>query len=156
MNIRVASVEVAERLLESAMSGLEDEPGVSRRTQLLPSNRHSEFARHIEPGSRWRIPVDLHSGEVVDGVAAALDQSKNPLETTLAAGDAEGGSRLKTELAQSDDIGQIETTEPIVIGNIQKNSIWLDWRNRHGISDLDHFLVLKTVAFSRMVPDASR
>jgi hypothetical protein len=102
------------------------------------------------------LPADLHSGEVVDGVAAALDQSKNPLETTLAAGDAEGGSRLKTELAQSDDIGQIETTEPIVIGNIQKNSIWLDWRNRHGISDLDHFLVLKTVAFSRMVPDASR
>lgn len=106
MNIRVASVEVAERLLESAMSGLEDEPGVSRRTQLLPSNRHSEFARHIEPGSRWRIPVDLHSGEVVDGVAAALDQSKNPLETTLAAGDAEGGSQAE------DRVGSIRRYRP--------------------------------------------
>jgi hypothetical protein len=80
MNIRVGSVVVAERLLPPAISGLEDEPGVSRRTQLLLSNRHSELAWHIEPGSRWRIPVDLQSREVVNGVAAPLDQSKNPIE----------------------------------------------------------------------------
>src|SRR5271156_742193 len=34
---------------------LEDEPGVPCRIELLPGNRHPEFAGHIEAGSRWRI-----------------------------------------------------------------------------------------------------
>ena len=156
MDLQVSAVQIAQGFQGPAALGLADESSVTGAIQFRPGHGKTKLKRHIEPGRVGAVQVQVDAREVVNRIAATSHKVENSIQAPFSAGYAEGGSRLKTELAQSDDIGQIETTEPIVIGNIQKNSIWLDWRNRHGISDLDHFLVLKTVAFSRMVPDASR
>jgi hypothetical protein len=67
----------------------------------------------------------------MDGLTAALNQSKYSIQATLTAGNAQCRSRLKAELSETYDVCKIRSTETIVIGDVQKDGIGLDTGNRH-------------------------
>src|SRR5271154_7121593 len=67
----------------------------------------------------------------MNGVAATLNQGEDTIEPPLATGNAEGGTRLETEVTQPDDVSQIGTTEADIIRNIQEDSVRLEGRNWH-------------------------
>jgi hypothetical protein len=63
--------------------GLECEPGMTGRIELLPSNREAKLTRHVETGSRRWVPVDFDSGQIMNRITAALDQGKDSIQTAL-------------------------------------------------------------------------
>jgi hypothetical protein len=86
VDVGVRSVQIAQRLLEATTTGLEDEPGVTGRVELLPSNGEAKLARHVETRSRRRLPVNFDSGQIVNRITATLDQGKDSIQTALATG----------------------------------------------------------------------
>jgi hypothetical protein len=139
------------------MARLENEPCVAGRVELLPGDGHTEFTWHVETRCGRRLPVHLHAREIVNGIPAALNKCKYPVQTPFAAWNAKGGQRLKAELRESNDVGQVLTTEAVVVRNVQEDGVGLDWRERHWLTDLKIYLLgLATVAFSFPVPDPPR
>ena len=59
----------------------------------------------------------------MNGVAATLNQIHDPVQTPIAARYSESYPRFEAEMDQAHDVGKIETTKPIVIGNVQEDSI---------------------------------
>ena len=79
------------------------------------------------------MPVQLDPRKIVNGIAAALNESKNAIKPAIGSGDSERGARLKAEVSQANDVGEIKTAEAFVVGDIHENGIWLNWR-RHACS----------------------
>ena len=59
-------------------------------------------------------------------IAATLDESQNPVETTFAARNSKRCTRFKAKFRQSDDVRQLATTKAAVVRDIEKNSVLLD------------------------------
>jgi len=118
MYIWIGAVEITERLLQTTMAGLENEPCVTGRIELLPRDRHAKLKGHVEARSLRRVPINLDSRQIMDRIAAALNQSQDSIQSTLAPGDTQSGTGIKTELGQADDVSQVFTTKARVVGNI--------------------------------------
>jgi hypothetical protein len=54
----------------------------------------------------------------VNGVAATSNQIHDPVQTPTAARYSQSYAGFETEMDKAHDVGKIEATKPIVIGNI--------------------------------------
>lgn len=99
--VGIRSTQIAERFCRPAMNSLEYEPIVRRRRYFCSSNCKTEFKGHIESRSCGRGPVDFHSREVVDGIAAATEQIQNLVQPILPARNLNSRARVQTEVYKS-------------------------------------------------------
>jgi len=89
-------------------------------------------------------------------IAAALNESKNSVQATLATGNPESCAGFQSELRQPNNIGKIESAKTLVVRNIEKYGVLLNGSRGHRLSDLDYFPVLKAAPFSLEGSEESR
>ena len=79
--------------------------------------------------------VQLDTREIMDGKLATLDQREDAIEPPFAAGDSERDAWFKSQITETDNIGQIESAVSIVVGDVQEDCVRANAR-RHSIPSL--------------------
>ena len=123
MDVCVRSIKITEGFVQTAIDGLKDVPIMTPRLLLRPCDGEPEFKWHIEPGSTGGCTVQLHSRKIMDRMAAALNEIQNPVETALAAGDAESDARFQPETQQARNVREIETPKAMIVWDIEKDGV---------------------------------
>jgi len=94
MDVRIAAVQVAQRLLNSSLLGFKDKPTVPARVELGPGHGQAKLKRHIEAWGAMRISIQLNAGEIVNRISATLYQLQDSIQSALASGNSEGSARF--------------------------------------------------------------
>ncbi len=121
MNIRVRSVQVAQRFLQAVLPGFEYKPFMLRAGTKRPIDRESKLERHIEARCYRRVPIKLDPRQVVKGVAAFPNQFDDSLEPPFAAGNLDGCSRSQTESAETSDECKIKILVVAVVRDVEES-----------------------------------
>ncbi len=122
MDIRIGTVKVAQRLVEATPDGFEYEPIVPSSLRLDGRHHQPEFKRHIESGRGRRLPIKLHTREIVKRIPTSLDQAEDAVEPPFAPRNFHGCPWRESESAEPSDKGQIELFVPFVVRNVQESS----------------------------------
>lgn len=119
MNVDFGPIQIAERLVHSALHGFANVPSLPA-VGVFARDRQSQFERHVEARSTRRFPIDLHAGKIVEGVSALIDQRDDPIQPALAGGDFQSCSGYQAERAYTGNIGEVELLKSSIIRNVQK------------------------------------
>ena len=128
VNVRIGSVQIAQRFRETVMPRFEDKPFVARAGSERPIYRKSKLEGHIESWRWRRIAVNLDSRQIVKRVSASSNQLDNSLEPSFRARNFNCRSRSQSERAQASHKGQIETLVTIVVRNVEECGLLLSAR----------------------------
>src|SRR5215469_1776496 len=123
VNIWIRSVQVAQRFRKTVRPGLEHEPFMPRTRAKRPIDCQPKLKGHVEARCWWRVPVKLHSGQVVKRVAAFPNQLDDALEPTFAAGNLNSRARSQTKCAETGDKSQIEIFVVTVVGDVEESGL---------------------------------
>jgi len=85
MNSDIRSVYIAQGLVDSMAQSLANVPSLSSVNAIL-RNGEPQFERHVEPRRNGRLPVPLHSGEIMNRVGALIDEAEDSIQPALACG----------------------------------------------------------------------
>ena len=107
VNVRIGSVQIAQRFRESVRRGFKDEPFVARAGAERPIDRKSQLEGHIESWRRRRMAVEVDSRQIVKLISAAANQLDDSLEATFRAGNLNCRSWSQSECTQTGNEGQI-------------------------------------------------
>ena len=121
MNIRVRSVQIAQRFLQAVLPGFEYKPFMLRAGTKRPIDRESKLEGHIEARCYRRVPIKLDPRQVVKGVAAFPNQFDDSLEPPFAAGNLDGRSRSQTESAETSDKCKIKILVVTVVRDVEES-----------------------------------
>jgi len=121
--IGIDAAQIAQRLRCSAINGLKYEQTIQGRIGLGRSYGKAKLGRHIEARRRGRSPIQLHSGKIVNRVAATADQLENLIQAISPAWYFERCARVQAEMNQACNVGKIQTAELIVIWDIQEYGV---------------------------------
>ena len=121
VNIRVRSVQIAQRFLQAVLSGFEYKPFMLRAGTKRPIDRESKLEGHIEARCHRRVPIRLDPRQIVKGVAAFPNQFDDSLEPAFAAGDLDGRSRSQTESAETSDKCKIKILVVTVVRDVEES-----------------------------------
>ena len=121
VNIRVRSVQVAQRFLQAVLPGFEYKPFMLRAGTKRPIDRESKLEGHVEARCCRRVPVKLNPRQVVKRVAAFPNQFDDSLEPPFAAGNLDGCSRSQTESAETSDKCKIKILVVTVIRDVEES-----------------------------------
>src|SRR5205814_205281 len=83
----------------------QDDPSVLRRAVGAQRNRQSQLEWHVEAR---RSMAQLHATEVVERIAAALEQPENATQTTLRTRQPESRPRVQAKCDESGHKGDIQ------------------------------------------------
>jgi hypothetical protein len=89
MDVKVRGCHVTEGLAGAPTNGRHCEEGVALWMKLAPCNRKTKFEGHIEAGRICAGPVHLYAREIVDRVAAGLEQFEDSVDSCAPTGDCE-------------------------------------------------------------------
>jgi hypothetical protein len=67
MNVRIIPIQITQRLLNSVIRLLKDDPVMRVVLRHCHGNGETEFKWHVEPRAFLRSRGELHTREVVDG-----------------------------------------------------------------------------------------
>jgi len=121
VNIRVRSVQIAQRFLQAVLPGFEYKPFMLRAGTQRPIDRESKLEGHIEARCHRRVPIRLDPRQIVKGVAAFPNQFDDSLEPAFAAGDLDGRSRSQTESAETSDKCKIKILVVTVVRDVEES-----------------------------------
>ena len=93
VDVRISSVKVAQRFLESVVSGFEHKPFVFRIGAERPTDCQAQLERHIESRRYRRMTVKLDSRQVVKRISGISNQLDDSLESSSGRGNLDGRSR---------------------------------------------------------------
>jgi hypothetical protein len=68
------------------------------------------------------------------GIAAALNQSKYSIEPPISTRNSEGHAWLKPKMTETYDVGQVESTELLVVRDVQKDCVGTNAKKRSILS----------------------
>ncbi len=128
MDMRIAAVQIAQRLLCSPRPRFKNKPAMVSGRELGPGHGQAKLEGHIKAWGTGRSPIQLNTREIVNRIPATLYKRQYPIQAALASGDSEGSARLKTDVSQADDVGKIKAAKGFVVRNVHEDSIWLNWR----------------------------
>lgn len=120
MNVGIGPVQVAQRFVQTASHGLENEPFVLCMG-LGPGNGQAEFEWHVETRHAGSVAVQLHSSEIVNRIGATFDETSNPVEPPIAR-DSERGSRQEAYGTQRRDVGEVQEVNCWSYGMLRKTA----------------------------------
>jgi hypothetical protein len=53
-----------------------------------------------------------------------LNEFHNPVEPPSASWNSQSHARFETEMDQADEIGKVETTKLVIVGDVQEDCVW--------------------------------
>src|SRR3989442_4883853 len=112
VTIGIGPTEIRECSLSPMGSRFQDDPSVLRRAVGAQRNRQSQLEWHVEAR---RSMVQLHATEVVERIAAALEQPENATQTTLRTLQLESLPRAQAEFDEFVHKGDIQVLVLIVV-----------------------------------------
>lgn len=121
MKVGSGTVEIAQRLLETPVSGFTHEPGVALGIDPRPTYRQTQFERHVEPRGSRSCSVQLYSRKIMNGIAASLYQFQDALETAYATRQPELDTRLQAELHKPNNVREVQGPKLFIVGNVQED-----------------------------------
>ena len=123
MNVDVCAAQVAQRLFEPVLLGFEDKPGVPARVSPLPRDGETQLEGHVEAWGGWPCSVDLHAGEIVHRIPAALDQLKSTVQPAFAARDFERRPGDHAQGSQTCDVRKKQVHKGRVVWNVEEDVV---------------------------------
>jgi hypothetical protein len=97
VNVHICAAQVAERFAGSPTARFKDTPGMGWLAQPLPCDGQAQFEWHVEARRRGPLPIQLDTGQIVEGIAATADQIENSIKPALAARNLECRSWLQSK-----------------------------------------------------------
>jgi hypothetical protein len=128
VNVRVSAIEVAEGFGETMRDGLHDKPGLMGHAELGDGDGEAELKGHVEAGSARTSGAELDLGKIVNGIAAALDEGEDAVQTAAAAGDFESDAGNHAKGVDGGEVGEEKIFVRTIVGKVEKDfsaSAWL-------------------------------
>src|SRR5580692_5994993 len=107
VNIRIGSVQIAQRFRESVRRGFENKQFVASAGTERPIDRKSQLEGHIESWRRWRIAVKLDPRQIVKRILSSANQLDDSFEPSFRAENLNCRSWPESECTQTGNEGQI-------------------------------------------------
>jgi hypothetical protein len=134
VNVRVGSVQIAQRFRESVRRGFESKPFVAGARSEGPIDRKSKLEGHLESWSRRRIAVKLDPPQIVKRISASANQVDDSFEPSSRAGNLNCRSGSQSERAQTSHKGQVEILVTVVVRDVEECGLLLSARAHRATS----------------------
>lgn len=120
MNLRIRAIQVAERFLHAVAGGLEHIPAFPLPMFLL---RHcqAQFEWHVKPGRAGFLAIQLHAGEIMDGVFTISNQFQDFVQASRTVRDFECSPWDQAKSAHTRNVSDEQALKLLVVRNVQEN-----------------------------------
>ena len=120
MDVRIGSIEIAQRFLEPMRFGFEHKPLVLRAGATCPVDRQAQLEGHVESWRCRRITIELDSRQIVKRIFASSNQLDDSFEASLRTGNLDSGARSQAECTETCDERQVKILVASIVWDIEK------------------------------------